>query len=309
MISRRGFLAGAAAVALVPAVGGGQQKRRGFRFVHMTDLHMREGQGARDGIALAVAKVAALNPAPDFVIVGGDVCDGLMGGPSPWAEDQYRWAEQALAGLNMPIHYVVGNHDIVGWGRSKDRSGSDPKGGKQRFLDRFVKGPAYQSFSHKGAKVLLLDSIQPAEGKFPYRARIDDDQLQWMKSELESADGGPVFVAVHCPVASSFTMFVDDPSRPAQAPYLVENAREVHELFRDHNVQLVLQGHTHVAECVDYAGRRHITSGAVCGSWWQGKRLGVDPEGFSVIDYNPDQAALTERVQWTYKPTGWVARA
>jgi hypothetical protein len=54
------------------------------------------------------------------------------------------------------------------------------------------------------------------------------------------------------------------------------------KLFEGHNVLAVLQGHTHVNERVDWHGVPYITSGAVCGNWWHGTRLGT-PEGFTVV--------------------------
>jgi predicted phosphodiesterase len=83
---------------------------------------------------------------------------------------------------------------------------------------------------------------------------------------------------------------------------IVRNGKEVRDLFKDYAVKAVLQGHTHVTENCFYAGTQYITSGAVCGSWWQGPRLGVDPEGFSVCDVNGD------RLSWQYVSYGWKVR-
>jgi Icc protein len=44
----------------------------------------------------------------------------------------------------------------------------------------------------------------------------------------------------------------------------------------------VMQGHTHVNEMVVWKGVPYCTSGAVCGNWWQGARMGT-PEGFTVV--------------------------
>jgi Icc protein len=54
-------------------------------------------------------------------------------------------------------------------------------------------------------------------------------------------------------------------------------------LYGSHNVIGVLQGHTHVNETVIWKGVPYITSGAVCGNWWRGSRLGVS-EGFTVVE-------------------------
>ena len=48
---------------------------------------------------------------------------------------------------------------------------------------------------------------------------------------------------------------------------------------------------------------RYITGGAICGDWWKGKRLGVHPEGFSVVTVAGDD------LTWKYVPYGWTARA
>jgi 3',5'-cyclic-AMP phosphodiesterase len=62
----------------------------------------------------------------------------------------------------------------------------------------------------------------------------------------------------------------------------VANAPQVIGEFEGHNVIAVLQGHTHVNEMVDYKNTKYITSGAVCGNWWHGPRMGF-PEGFTVV--------------------------
>ena len=44
----------------------------------------------------------------------------------------------------------------------------------------------------------------------------------------------------------------------------------------------MLQGHTHINENVEYKGVNYVTSGAICGNWWKGTRMGT-PEGFTVV--------------------------
>ena len=75
------------------------------------------------------------------------------------------------------------------------------------------------------------------------------------------------------------------------------------DLLRTRSVKLVLQGHTHVVESIEYLGTRFFTAGAVSGDWWKGWRLGVHPEGFTVLDFSKDDVAVK------YVPYGWKARA
>ena len=88
-------------------------------------------------------------------------------------------------------------------------------------------------------------------------------------------------------VAISFPpLIVNEPlptTEPKHHGLSVANANEVIALFEGHNVLGVLQGHTHINETVMWKGVPYITSGAVCGNWWHGTRLGT-PEGFTVVD-------------------------
>jgi 3',5'-cyclic AMP phosphodiesterase CpdA len=268
----------------------------------MTDLHMRDRNRAAEGIALAVAKVRSLRPRADMVIVGGDAGDGLMAGDSAAALKTFQALEDAFKPLEVPVHWVVGNHDIIGWGRS-GADASDPSYGKSTFTERFIKGSSYRALEHKGWKIILLDSIQksPDGASQPYVAAIDDRQMDWLKSQLNALSGSPAILVTHAPMLSSYFIYNDGPYAAPKFPMVLQNAKELHELLKDYPVKAVLQGHTHVRENVVYAGRQHITSGAVCGNWWQGPRFGIDPEGFSVIDLRGDS------VEWSYLPTGFRA--
>jgi 3',5'-cyclic-AMP phosphodiesterase len=299
MISRRELL-GAGALALVTPSPLSRTIPLDFRFVHMTDLHMRDTAKAKEGIRMAVSRVLALDPRPDFVLLGGDVGDGLMGGDEAKARKTFADLAEELKRLEMPVHAVVGNHDVVGWGAPGAGLSDDPLFGKTLFADTFVKGPLVRGFDHKGWRILLLDSIQRAapDSKTPYKSAIDEAQLQWLKQEVEGLGARPCVIVTHSPLLTGYFLYNDGPYVEPQFRMVLENAKEVHELLKGKNIKLVLQGHTHVAENLLYAGRQHITSGAVSGSWWAGPRFGIDPNGFSVLDVEGGAA------KWAYVPTG-----
>jgi 3',5'-cyclic-AMP phosphodiesterase len=52
-------------------------------------------------------------------------------------------------------------------------------------------------------------------------------------------------------------------------------------------VKAVLQGHTHICEKVEYKDCQFVTTGAVCGDWWRGPRLGF-PNGFTLATVSRD---------------------
>src|SRR5215212_7499809 len=90
-VSRREFLAGSlatSAAGLLVARGDAAHAARdsqpspasagSFSFVHLTDQHVTHRRHAPDGYAKCIASINALQPAPDFVLMGGDmVFDGI----------------------------------------------------------------------------------------------------------------------------------------------------------------------------------------------------------------------------------------
>jgi 3',5'-cyclic AMP phosphodiesterase CpdA len=153
--------------------------------------------------------------------------------------------------------------------------------GKKLFEQRF--GKLYYSFDHKGHHFIVLDSIGITNDR-SYEGRVDEAQLKWLAADLAALPAGtPIIVSVHIPLVTAFLAYVPEPPLPpAHHGLSVANANQVLDLFAGRNVLGVLQGHTHVNETVLWKGVPYITSGAVCGNWWHGTRLGT-PEGFTVV--------------------------
>ncbi len=83
------------------------------------------------------------------------------------------------------------------------------------------------------------------------------------------------------PLATSFALYMAPAQGSGYNTLSVSNAYQIFPLFAGKNVLGVLQGHTHINERVEWNGVQYLTSGAVCGNWWQGIRMGT-PEGFTV---------------------------
>lgn len=78
-------------------------------FIHLTDLHAHcdrdvDGIDTMANLDAALAMIAAIDPAPDFVIVSGDLTD--KGDAS-----SYRSVRERLETLDMPVLCALGNHD------------------------------------------------------------------------------------------------------------------------------------------------------------------------------------------------------
>lgn len=287
-MTRRDSLLSLATAAALPA-------QDSFTFVHMTDLHLQPEMRAAEGCAMAVEAVAKRKPA--FVITGGDLI--MDAAETTWqrAELQYNLLAKTLAPLKMPLHHVLGNHDVFGTASKSGVAPSAPHYGKKVFEERM--GPRYRAFSHGGWHFLLLDSIGTINGR-DFRGHIDAEQLEWLRGELaRRKPNGRLIVVTHVPLVSSVLQLVADPWKTAET-YLVSNAREVLEILTPHRPRLVLQGHTHIRERVVYNNCEFITSGAVCGNWWKGPREG-HPEGFAVVEVKG------EEIRWNYQTYGFRA--
>jgi 3',5'-cyclic-AMP phosphodiesterase len=286
-LNRRKFLAltgaaGLAAVTPASLFGGlAAEAPKDFTFLFLTDTHLQPELNAAAGCDQCFRKARTLKS--DFAIQGGDhVFDSLAVSRERATSlfDLYAKTEQDLG---MKLYHTIGNHDVFGvYPASGVSPESDSLYGKKMYEERF--GKTYYSFDHKGVHFIVLDSIGITDDR-AYEGRVDAAQLQWLAADLKALPAAtPVIVSVHIPLVTAFDSYVPVPAtEPKHHGLSVANANEVIALFEGHNVLGVLQGHTHINETVMWKGVPYITSGAVCGNWWHGTRMGT-PEGFTVVD-------------------------
>ena len=283
ILDRRNFLrtlaAAGAAMALPPFPGAKQPAPGSFDFVFFTDTHIQPELDAAHGCDMCFRKIASANP--EFAIMGGDhVYDamGVNGARAGMVYDLYKRTEQLLG---MPLHHAIGNHDVFGVLTKSGVPPADPAYGKKMYQDRM--GQTFYSFDYKGYHFVVLDSIQPTEDRL-WEARVDEAQLHWLRDDLKRLPArAPVIAVIHCPLVTAFATYAQVVTEGRKYNTMtVSNAAEVLEVFEDANVLAVLQGHTHINEIVAYKNTQYITSGAVCGNWWHGPRMGT-PEGFTLV--------------------------
>lgn len=287
ILDRRKFLqtvAGAGAAVALGAHGlswaEAEQAPESFDFIFFTDTHIEPELNATQGCDACFRKIAGIQS--DFAIMGGDhVYDALSvsNARASLVYDLYQKTEQQL---QMKLYHVIGNHDVFGIETKSGVSPSDPEYGKKMYEER-VGGKTYYSFDRRGYHFAVLDSIQPTADRM-WEARIDDPQVSWLAEDLGKVrTGAPVIVVTHVPLVTAFTTYAQlDAPNPKYNTLTVANTPQVLKALEGHNVIAVLQGHTHVNEIVSYKNTQYITSGAVCGNWWHGPRMGT-PEGFTVV--------------------------
>jgi 3',5'-cyclic-AMP phosphodiesterase len=249
-------------------------------FVFFTDTHIQPELDAAHGCGMAFQKIAALKP--EFAICGGDLVFDALGVSRPRADMLFDLYKKAEAQLNVPLYHTIGNHDVFGILTKSGIQTTDPQYAKKMFEDR-IGAHTYYSFDRKGYHFIVLDSIFPTEDR-QWEGRVDETQLHWLAADLKTVPTGtPIIVVIHVPLVTGFLGYSPKPTgRQKYNTYSVENSPDVIALFESHNVIAVLQGHLHVNETVHYKNCDFMTSGAVCGNWWHGSRMGF-PEGFTVV--------------------------
>jgi UDP-2,3-diacylglucosamine pyrophosphatase LpxH len=251
-----------------------------FDFVFFTDTHIQPELDAAHGCGMCFAKISGIKS--DFAIMGGDHVFDALAVSSARAKlvfDLYQRTEQSL---QQKVYQTIGNHDLFGVLTKSGVAPGDPGYGKKLYEDR-LGSKTYYSFDHKGCHFFVLDSIQPTPDRL-WEARIDDVQLEWLAADLKQVrKSGPVIGVCHVPLVTAFGNYIETLRTDQKYNTLtVANSSQVVSLLENYNVVAVLQGHTHVNEVVGYKNTNYITSGAVCGNWWRGLRMGC-PEGFTVV--------------------------
>lgn len=269
-----------------------------FNFVFMTDIHVQPEGKAQEGFAAAINKVNQLKP--DFVITGGDLIMDALAQTEGRADSLYDLYENMMGQFIMPVYNTMGNHEVFGLYEESGIAPEHPEYGRQMFRKRLGKGTTYQSFDNKGWHFIILDGI----GFTPerrYFGHIDSVQLDWLKNDIARIDQKtPIVLSTHIPLFSIYGQMKNGPNFANGQGSVVTNALDVMKVLENHNVKLVLQGHLHVVEEIQYGNTTYITGGAVSAAWWKGLRDGF-PEGFVVVNVDNDNFS------WEYMTYDWHA--
>jgi len=267
---------------------------RDFTFVFMTDVHVQPELNAEAGFTKAIETVNELNP--NFVITGGDLVMDVMEQKFERADMLYDLYIKTVKKFKMPVHNTLGNHEIFGFYEKSGVDPSHPEYGKKMFSKRI--GKIYYSFDYNGWHFMVLDSIGKTEEK-KYRGIIDSEQMEWIKKDLAKVKKEtPIVVSTHIPFITTMTQIYKGSLDANAETIVIGNSKEVLELFKDHSLKLVLQGHLHFLEHMYVKGIHFITGGAVSAKWWEGPNKETE-EGFLLIKVKGDSFT------WEYIDYEW----
>jgi Icc protein len=196
---------------------------------HLSDPHITTGAlGAQPaaGLQLALARVMALDPVPDCVVITGDLVD--HGRP-----DEYEALREIVGAFPLPLHLLTGNHD-----------------NRETLLDAFGGGPllgesmeARYSVEYPVATIVALDSNIPGSPA----GRLGEAQLSWLDIVLGRRPDVPALLGLH------------HPPLPIGIPFLdgmrLLDSDGLEEVVAAHpNVVRVMAGHVHRPVTAAFAG-------------------------------------------------------
>ena len=91
-------------------------KKSSLRIAFLTDVHVKPTEAAETGMRKAYRHVNALKNKPDFILNGGDAIMDALAADKVKTQTQWDVWNKILAEENkLPIHHIIGNHDVWGW--------------------------------------------------------------------------------------------------------------------------------------------------------------------------------------------------
>lgn len=311
--SRRGFLAGAVACGSVlisdEARAATPSTQPAVRFAHLTDIHVQPELAGGEGFAAALQSLSKLDPQPSFIITGGDHIMDACQVTRQRCDVQWNLYESTLRqNTTLPVHPLIGNHDVWGWSSRAGAAPTDRGYGKAMAMDRLGMKSRFYSFDAGGWHFVCLDSItQRGEA---YLAALDAEQAEWLAADLKQAGTTtPICIISHIPVLCVCGFFDFSAGERTIGNFwtipdawMHRDAGKLVDLLMPYRVPLLLSGHIHMVDRVDYLGKSYICDGAVCGNFWRGRRMQF-AEGYGVIDLFADGT-----FQHQYITYGWKAR-
>ena len=267
-----------------------EQPATKLTFAYLTDVHLNKDNAGNGNEGLKKALQAAVDNGAEFVMFGGDNADtDRLGDAETTADTLHARFKRIVEEAGLPAYYTIGNHD-----RYYLSDGKEDKLGFALFERHY--GPTRRSFTQKGVHFVILNSLYPQGEEAPYT--VGEEQLAWLKADLDTVGREtPVIVSLHVPMLSLYYPVVEGSMK---AWDMIADTKQVVDVLKGHNTQLVLQGHQHIYEQIQERNLWFVTAGAVSANWWQGSFLTTE-EGILLVRVDENN-----RVTWEYVDYGWT---
>lgn len=271
-----------------------------LRVAHLTDIHIQNGLEAEKGFASCLHAANALAQKPDLIINGGDaIMNSALTFSKSTITRQWNLFNTILKNDNdLPVAHCIGNHDLYGWPLAK----CSEKESKGQAMEEYGMKKPYYSIQQGQWKFIILDSIQCKNSVPGYYAHLDEDQMTWLKEELQgTSPDSYICIVSHVPILAVCILFdgifKEKQNRSIPDNLLHGDAAELTSLFYQHpNIKACLSGHIHMIDHVNYLGVDYYCNGAVSGSWWKGNHHQFPPS-FALMNFY-DDGKVSREIQY-----------
>jgi len=222
----------------------GQYPPPRFTVAHLSDVHLLS-PGLKqygvvvpeDGLALALERVARLDPVPQALVFTGDLADKAQ--PDAYARLR-ELVEPAAQAMGAAVVWVIGNHDE----RAPYAKG---------LFDSDDDGPQDRVHDLGGLRIVALDTTVPGY----HHGELSDEQLDWLREVLSTpAEHGTVLAMHHPPIPV-----------PTLEPAAIIELMDQHRLaavVEGSDVRQILGGHFHYTSYSTFAGVPVSVASASC---------------------------------------------
>lgn len=224
-----------------------------FSFAFVPDLHLRPDSSTLEKFQWLSTELNTMHP--DFVLMGGDMIYTAKNVNDKKATLLFDLLDKELGKLQMPVYLTMGNHETVGITGESGIDKTNPMWGKRMYEERY--NSRYYSFNYEGWKFFVLDGIKILEKERNYTSGVDSVQIDWIKDELgKTREETPIIITIHTPLINPHAI------TSSGSMALSANSETVLNLFKDHNLRIVLQGHNHIYMNLFIHGIHYISGGS-----------------------------------------------
>ena len=204
----------------------------------ITDLHVTPRgellQGRVDTagyLEKAVAKLSAMKPKPDVVLITGDLVES-------GAVAEYRLLRRIIEPLAMPVYVIPGNHD--------DREIMRREFSDHGYLPK--QGYLHYAIDDFPLRLIGLDTVIPRKTE----GEMCPQRLAWLEASLSEAPKQPTLIFMHHPPFATGIAHMDNFGLLNPTPFAQIIARHP-------QVERIVCGHVHRAIQAKFAGTLALT--------------------------------------------------
>ncbi len=222
-----------------------------LKFVQLSDIHFLEN-GQNTTFKMTGASSQLLDDAVeqineeqeiDFVMLTGDIID------KPF-EKELRAFLPHIENLKYPWYFAFGNHDrcVGGYLTTSVYMDMVKKSNKNYNFNK----PYYAFTPKKGYRIIVLDNI--ITDKVTTQGYLGEEQVLWLKKELEKSKRDTVLIFMHVPLIEPFT----------SPNHRLKNAVQVMSIIESYKNPIgVFQGHYHATRVVQHDNVLYVNSPAL----------------------------------------------